>query len=227
MNNDPNQPQPASDGQQQPPWDQQSATQQGQPLQPPPYESQPQWEQQPPLQYRQPPYGQLPDGASPIPNYWPPQQPKKRSRRWLWITLSIVGGVIALSCAICAITAVLSIGFLAPLARAEEPVVVVQSYYQAIERQDYTQAYTYLDSNATFTVDGQPVAITQAYAFTTEATMLDNTLGPVSSFSLVSIHPNDFSRINVSVTRKGSSYLVHLQLKQVGSDWKITSADGI
>ncbi len=211
MNNDPNQPQPASDGQQQPPWDQQSANQHGQP-------------QQPPLQYRQPPYGQLPYEASPIPNHWSPQQPKKHSRRWLWITLSIVGGVIALSCAVCAIAAVLSVGF---FARLGEPAVVAQSYYQAIERQDYTQAYTYLDSNATFTVDGQPVTVTQADAFTTEATMLDNTLGPVSSFRVVGFNPNDFSRIDVVVTRNGSSYPVHLRLKQVGSDWKITSADGI
>ena len=227
MNNDPNQPQPASDGQQQPPWDQQSATQQGQPQQPPLYESQPQGEQQPPLQYRQPSYGQLPYGASPIPNYWPPPQPKKRSRRWFWITFSVVSGIIALTCAICAITAVLSVGFFARAGERFEPVVVTQIYYQAIEGQDYTQAYTYLDSNATFTVDGQPVAVTQANAFTTEATMLDNTLGLVSSFKVVVIHPNDFSRINVSVTRSASSYLVHLQLKQIGSDWKITSADGI
>jgi len=203
-------------GQQQPLRHQHPASLYGQP---PPYgQPQPQWGQQLPPQYQQPPYG-----VSPTPNFGPPQQPKKGSRRWLWITLSIVGGIIALSCAGCAITAALGVGLFDKLAG---PTFVAGDYYRAIDSQNYAQAYTYLDSNATLTVGGQSVAVAQADAFTTEATMLDNRLGPVSSDD-ESIDPHDFSRIDVTVTRNGPSYLVHLQFTQVGSDWKITSADGI
>ena len=76
MNNDPKEPQPSPDGQQQPTWSQQ-----------------PQWGQQLP-----PPSGQPPYGVSPSPDFGQSQQPKKRSRRWLWITLAVLGGIVALSC---------------------------------------------------------------------------------------------------------------------------------
>src|SRR5215471_17024198 len=97
MNNDMNQPQPPS--------------QHGQSQHPPLYESQPQWGQQFLPQYGQPPYG-----GSPVPSYWPPQQPKKPSRRWLWITLAILGGIIALSCVGCSIVFALGLGSFAKLA---------------------------------------------------------------------------------------------------------------
>jgi hypothetical protein len=218
MKNDPNQHQPAPDEQQQPPWDQQPPSQYGQLQQPPLYESQPQWRQQFPPQYGQPPYGILP-----VPSYWPPQQPKKPSRRWLWITLAILGGIIALSCVSC--TLVFALGF-SSFASLVGPDFGVQEYYQAIEHQDYPKAYTYLDGNATLTVNGQSVPVTNPDLFAAGATTLDNTLGPVSYFR-PSINPNDYSRIDVTVTRNGPSYLIHLQLAQVGSIWKIISADGI
>ncbi len=128
-----------------------------------------------------------------------------------------------LSCVGCSIIFALGFGSFARLAG---PDLVAQDYYQAIEHQDYTTAYSYLDSNAIFTVNGQSVPATQLDAFTTEATTLDSTLGPVSYFH-PSINANDYSRIDVTVTRNGPSYLVHLQLAQVGNDWKIISADGI
>ena len=107
MDNDPNQPQPSSYGQQPPLQSEQSQ----EPLW---YESPPQWGQQPPPQYRQSPYGQLPYEVSPIPDSRPPQQPKKRSRRWLWITLAIIGGLIALGCI--ALFVALSVGSFVRLA---------------------------------------------------------------------------------------------------------------
>jgi len=128
-----------------------------------------------------------------------------------------------LGCAGCSIFFALEFGSFARLAG---PDLVAQSYYQAVEHQDYTTAYSYLDSNATFTVNGQAVAVTSLDAFTTEATTLDGTLGSVSYFR-ASINANDYSRIDVTVTRNGPSYLVHLQLAQVGNNWKIISADGI
>ncbi len=128
-----------------------------------------------------------------------------------------------LGCAGCSIFFALGFGSFARLAG---PDLVVQYYYQAVEHQDYTTAFSYLDSNANFTENGQPIPVSPLDAFTTEATTLDGTLGPVSYFRS-SISGNDYSNIDVTVTRNGPSYLVHLQLAQVGSNWVIISADGI
>jgi hypothetical protein len=227
MNNDPNQQQSSYYGQQQPLLSQQPPLQSEQPQEPPLYESPPQWGQQPPPQYRQPPYGQLPYGVPPGPYYWPPQQPKKPSRRGLWIALAIIGGLVALVCIASSIFVALSIGSIAgSFSRIAGPEFTVQGYYQALEHQDYTKAYSYLSSNATVTVNGQAVPVTQSDAFATEAMTLDSTLGPVSYFR-PNISGGDYSRIDVTVTRNGPSYLVHIQLIQVGSSWKIVNADGI
>jgi len=75
-------------------------------------------------------------------------------------------------------------------------------------------------------VNGQAVPVTQSDAFATEAATLDSTLGQVSYFR-PNISGNDYSRIDVTVKRNGPSYLVHLQLIQVGNSWKIVNADGI
>ena len=79
MNNDPKEPQPSPDGQQQPPWSQQPATQYGQPQQFSPYDQQqPQWGQQLP-----PPYGVAPSpdfGQSQQPYY--PQQGMPPQQQW-------------------------------------------------------------------------------------------------------------------------------------------------
>jgi len=98
MDNDPNQPQSSSYEQQPAPLDQSSSSQFEPPQEPPLSESPPQWGQQPLAQYRQPPYGQPQYGGSPIPTYWSPQPPIKRSSRWLWITLALLGGLIAFCC---------------------------------------------------------------------------------------------------------------------------------
>lgn len=97
MNNDPNELQPSPNGQQQPPWSQQPATQYGQPQQFSPYDQQqPQWGQQLP-----PPYGVAPSPdfwQSPQPSYpqqgIPPQQqwqqpPRKRNKLLLALLIGL------------------------------------------------------------------------------------------------------------------------------------------
>src|SRR5437016_4241896 len=95
------------------------------PQQQPPY-------QQPPYvpPQQQPPYQQPQYGMPPMQNYTPPQPPKK-SLRWLWITLGIIGGIIILSCAGCAIASVFGISFIAKT--VGQPTIVASSYYQAIK----------------------------------------------------------------------------------------------
>jgi hypothetical protein len=237
MSYDPNQPQQPDPNQQpQPPYGQpQSPYGQPQPGQPqPPYE-QPQWEQQPPSYYGQSQWGQQPPppygptqyagpayGAQPVPGYMPPQQPR-RSRRTLWIVLGIFGGLIVLSCAVCGILFATGVGFFARTVGA--PVNVVNQYYNAIEKQDYTTAYSYLGTNLT-TSNGQTV--TQDL-YTTAAQALDTAKGTVKSFTVgVPSVTNNTASVTVTVTRTNApAYDVQLHLEQVNGSWKITSYDNI
>jgi hypothetical protein len=203
MYNDPNQPQQPPYGQ--PPYGEPPYTQPG---------------NQPP--YTQPTYPQQPYDVPPLPGYAQPQ-PEKKSRRWLWITLGIIGGVILISCAACAIVAGLGFNF---FAQTIGPAVTADQYYQAIKNQNYAQAYTYLDTTGV-SVQGQQV--TQDL-FVRVAQAVDTAKGPVTGFTTTNV-PTDTSNntatVTMSVTRGGQTYPVHLQLKKVGNSWKIVGADSI
>lgn len=221
MYNDPNQPQQPPYGQppsgqpqwgpppQQPPYEQ-PQTQWGPPPQQPPY-GQPQWSP-PPEQYGQPPYGAPQYGV-------PPAQPPKRSLRWLWITLGIVGGIILLSCIGCGI--LFATGF-SLIKNTVQPAVIATQYYQALQQHDYTKAYSYLDPNIT----AQGGALTQNL-FTQGAQAAEALKGPISSYTPSSTNVNNnTANITMTVTRNNSSYSVQLTLKQEGNDWKITRIVG-
>ena len=217
MSYDPNQPQPPDPGQQpQPPY--------GQPGQPqPPYEQQ--WGQQPPQNYAPTQYGAPAYGAQPAPGYMPPQQPK-RSRRGLWIALAIIGGLIVLGCGGCGILLASGAGIFSGLVGSVVgPAYTVNQYYNAIEKQDYATAYSYIGTNLT-TTTGKTV--TQDL-YTAAAQALDLTKGKVSNFSVGNISSsNNVTSVTVSVTRANAApYDVRLQLQQVNGSWKITSYDNI
>jgi hypothetical protein len=234
----PGQPQPPPYGQppygqpgqpQPPPYGQPPYGQPGQP-QPPPYGQPPneqQWGQQPPTYYgqpgqpQQPPYGQQwgqQYGAQPAPAYMPPQQPRQ-SRRALWIVLGIIGGLIVLSCALCGIFFVAGIGFFAKTVAG--PVIAVNQYYDAVKKQDYSTAFSYISANSTV-LNGQTV--TQDL-YTTAAQAVDTAKGKVTNYSVgVPSVTNNTASVTVTVTRaSATAYDVQLQLQQVNGSWKITS----
>ena len=128
-----------------------------------------------------------------------------------------------LSCAACGIFFALGIGFFAKTVGA--PTSVVGQYYNAIENQRFDTAYSYLDPNM-IASNGQP--LTQQ-DYTTAAQAQDTNKGTVSSFSIRNISlNNNITSLIVSVKRTDApAYDVHLQLRQEGSNWKITSYDGI
>ena len=200
---------------QQPPYDQPTAQYMpppyGQP-QPPPYGQPlpPQYGQpQPPL-YGQPPYGP--------PMYAQPQQPK-RSLRWLWITLGIVGGILVLACAGCGIAGALGYNF---VAKAVGPAVVASQYYVAVGDQNYAKAYSYLDTSS-ISVQGRSVT-EQEYARIEQ--VIDTTQGKVTKSSSTDFNVNnDTATFTMRVTRTSGAYDVHMQLKKIGNDWKIASID--
>jgi hypothetical protein len=144
--------------------------------------------------------------------------------RWLWITLGVIGGILVLSCAGCAIAGALGFNF---LAQAVGPQITVQQYYQAVKQQDYATAYSFLTSDASVSANGQSVPVSGESSFQSAATALDTTLGPVINITS-NTQGSDTSHVTVTVTRShGGSYDVHLVLVKVGNNWKIQSADGI
>ncbi len=123
----------------------------------------------------------------------------------------------------CGIFFALGIGFFARTVGA--PVDTVNKYYNAVKSQNYTSAYSYLDTNLTAS-NGQP--LTQDL-YMTAAQGLDTAKGTVSSFSIGNISvTNDTASVTVSVKRaNAAAYDVRLQLRQVNGTWKITSFDNI
>ena len=137
--------------------------------------------------------------------------------------LGIIGGLIVLSCAVCGILFATGVGFFAKTVAG--PAIVVNDYYNAVEKQDYSKAYSYIDQNLTAS-NGK--ALTEQI-YTLAAQGLDTLKGKVSNYSVGSVSVNnDTASVTVSVTRGSASpYAVHLQLQQVNGSWKITSYDNI
>ena len=99
----------------------------------------------------------------------------------------------------------------------------VTSFYKALEAQNYTLAYSYLDASAA-TLDGQK--LTQQ-TFTQLAQGRDNEFGPVTSFDLL-ISSSDHTLVIMTNSRKaGLRYHAHLQVKQEGNNWKILTLEVI
>lgn len=245
MYNDPNAPQPPYG---QNPYDPSSQPSQQNPYEQNPY-SQPQQQQYGPTQYGAPPYGAPPDYAQPYgtpPGYAQPQP--KKSNRALWITLGIIGGVLILACGTCAVlfslgiysfgqtvkTSVSSLEATATAAiattnadltatSATAPTQTAEAYYTAIQGQDYTTAYSYLDSNLT-TPSGTPVT---QNLFATAAQSRDSSLGKVTNFTATA-DSTDPTKVTITVTRgSGAPYTVHMQLSDTSGEWKIVSYDNI
>lgn len=198
---------------QQPPYGSPAFGQTGQPGQPqPPFYGQ--QAGQPPYGYGQPPYGQPPFMPQ------PPQQ--KRSLKWLWITLAIIGGLIVLSCAGCFAFGAFGLNIVKQVAG---PAFVTGEYYQYVKMQQYDKAYALLDSNATITVAGASVPTNQS-SYTQAAQLVDQKLGPVTNFA-VQTTGSDLSHLTVTVTRGSQSYAVHLTFSGSGGNTKIATIDGI
>ena len=150
-------------------------------------------------------------------------QPRLRpSRRGLWTTLGLVGGVLVillLAFGVLVTTGVI-VGLSAFFHTTNQPVPVAAHYYLSILGQDYTQAYTDLDPQAT--INGQHVT---QQSFTALATAADARNGKVTEYSID--QGSDPARLTITVHRGARIYQVHLQLQQENGVWKILSADGI
>lgn len=113
----------------------------------------------------------------------------------------------------------------APTATAngtQNPLIeqIITQYYTAIKAQNYPQAYTYLDANAT-NADGQKITLS---SFEQMAQSMDSQGGPLVSFDIAVYPP----MVIITASRTLlPAYHAHLQVQQEGQTWKITSLDRI
>jgi flagellar basal body-associated protein FliL len=134
-------------------------------------------------------------------------QPHRKSRRWVWITL----GVFALLCVL---------GGALVWTFGVNPAIAGEQYYIAIRNQDYAKAYSYLGSDLRARLSQE--------AFTQQAQQQDAALGRVTQYTYNTFPIGDPATATETVTRAhGSTYTVHLELRQEGGVWKITSFDRI
>lgn len=145
----------------------------------------------------------------------PGSSPKGRaSSRWVWVALA----VLALLCILGVGLLALGVGF--TVKTVAGPSVAADQYYSAIKKQDYATAYSYLGSRLKTVYSQQ--------AFTRSAQHNDAASGQVTNFSFSGVPTGDPAAVDVTVTRmNGNSYTVHLELRQEGGTWKITSLDRI
>ena len=99
---------------------------------PPAYTPYPPPPQQPYAPPQQLPYAPLAYGQPGIPGYAPPAQPRKKSRRGLWITLAVILAVLVVAC-----------GAIVFLGRST-PSKTLDAFCSAIKSQDYQTAYNQL-----------------------------------------------------------------------------------
>jgi hypothetical protein len=155
--------------------------------------------------------------APPYPNYAPVQpyyQQPRKSYRWVWITL----GILALVCIIGGALLVWGLG--SAINSVGGPTIASDQYYNAIRDQNFARAYTFLGS-------GVKSGLSQE-AFTQAAQQQDVAYGRVSKFSYANVPKGDPANATLTVTRaNGTSYTVHLEMRQEGGAWKITAFDRI
>ncbi|MBV9257663.1 MAG: hypothetical protein JO215_06565 [Ktedonobacteraceae bacterium] len=170
-------------------------------------------------------YGRVqPPPFAPVP---PGQAPVKKSYKWLWISISILGVLLLAACGFCGWA---FSQFFTPIVQSETNALnVANNYYEALQNKDYAGAYQYLMPQGT--IQG----MTQA-TFTQRAENADSQYGTVRSYTPGSVNivtssnsAFDFSRFTVvvNVARTNQSYSVLLTLQKSGNNWKIVDFDRI
>ena len=177
---------------------------------------------------------QIPPGYSPYPPYPPPfmppypqKPPVKKSRRWLWITLSIVGVVLLASCGLCGWAAY---NLFSPAYQGvSNSLSLVDDYYSALQAKNYAAAYD--DLSTQYQLSG----LTEA-KFAQEASARDTQYGAIQTYSpgqtTYSTGPNNgfnFTHFTyaVSIKRPNLSYTATLTLSEIQNQWKITNFDSV
>jgi flagellar basal body-associated protein FliL len=167
--------------------------------------------------YGQPGYGQSGYGP-PMGQMPPPTLPKKKSRRGLWIILSIIV-VLLLAC-----IAGFGILFYNAAQIALQPLQAAQNFCNDLKTQDYSSAYTMLSTN----YQGQ---VTQTQ-FTQGSQLHDQIDGKVQSCAPASNNNFSFNlgngpttaSFNATVTRN-KAFTGKISMVKEGSAWRVDALD--
>jgi hypothetical protein len=151
-----------------------------------------------------------------------PAPPVRKSRKWLWIVITLVAIIILASCGLCSWSAYTLVS---PIyQQLTGSINVIKDYYTNLQARDYSAAFNDLAPQ------GKISGLTEQQ-FSSEATRRDSSYGLVDSFVVgqpsFRTDPNtgpDLSHFTMSVEVKRShlSYTVVLSVAKMGNDWKIT-----
>lgn len=174
------------------------------------------------------PIGYVPPGGyGPVFAPVPPMPPRKKSYKWIWITVSALAVLLLAGCGLCGWA---FSQFVTPIVQSETDAInTANNYYAALQDQDYAGAYHYVQPQ------GSIRGLTDA-TFTQRARTADGQYGVVRSYTTGTVSPEtnpdaglDFSSFTIvmNVTRVQQSYRVLLTLHKSGSSWKIIDFDRI
>ncbi len=153
--------------------------------------------------------------------YQKTQKPIKKSRKWVWIIVSIFGVGFLVTCGLCSWG---GYQLFDTVIKSETGATdVVNTYFQDVQKQEYVEAYQNLQISG-LTLD----------SYTARAQASDTQNGVLLSFSpeQPTVDTNsstgpDLSKwsFTVNVTRANKSYPVLLTVENIGGSWKITYID--
>jgi hypothetical protein len=109
------------------------------------------------------------------------------------------------------------------------PTDVVSNYYNAVEQQNYAQAYKYVDVNTSTSPwrDGQPAS---QDLFTRQGAHMDDDYGTVTNYSIYRIEMVDsnYARATLGIRREGDYYYhVAIDLRMINGVWRIVQFNRI
>jgi hypothetical protein len=162
------------------------------------------------------------------PSYIPPTPAVKKSKRWVWILVSICSIILLISCSLCGWRTYTI--FSTAYQQATNSLTLVDDYYTAIHAKNYVAAYNDLAPQGT--ING--LTLDQ---FTQRTQALDEQYGSVLSYTLgqpqyVIVSNNGSPNISslsipVNVSRSKLTYTALLTVIKVGRSWKISDFDRI
>ncbi len=168
----------------------------------------------------------IPPGAPQAPAFAPPVQ-KKKSYRWLWITISILAVLLLAACSFCGWS--FYNFFASTVGPTENTVNVADDYYAALQNKDYSSAFGYITPQGTLSGLTLDSFIKQAQNADNQYGALRSYTATLGNFSTNSSTGVDLSHFTVvvNVTRAKQSYSVLLTLQKSGNTWKIVDFDRI
>lgn len=186
--------------------------------------AQPPYNQPNPYNYQQPGYSQPPGGDGPPPGY-PPSQPPRQSKTWLWV-LGVIGAMLVVI--FCCVGGILLSGGLglALFANTASDMTganaTARGYYDEVQAHNWTRAQGYLSSTL------KPSVTTTTLQTYWSAVEIAN--GTVSSFTITNTNiSTNNGKTTATITgtlrySQGKEETKVLNLVKEGSDWKLNTA---